>query len=76
MLAVSVVCSRSEKIVQPNDEVCKQNVHEPTVIFEAVASNDLWIWHSFFGLSGFFDDINILDQLIYFKIGQKVVDLM
>ncbi|XP_020247966.1 uncharacterized protein LOC109825526 [Asparagus officinalis] len=26
--------------------------HEPTIILEAVASKDLWIWHAFFGLPG------------------------
>lgn len=24
----------------------------PTVILEAIASHDLWIWHAFFGLPG------------------------
>ncbi|BFG29888.1 hypothetical protein CerSpe_161620 [Prunus speciosa] len=27
--------------------------HEPTIILEAVASYDLWIWHAFFGLLEF-----------------------
>jgi hypothetical protein len=35
---------------------------EPTVILEAVASYDLWIWHAFFGMLGSHNDINILDQ--------------
>jgi hypothetical protein len=34
----------------------------PTVILEAVASYDLWIWHAFFGLPGTFNDINVLDR--------------
>jgi hypothetical protein len=35
---------------------------EPTVVLEAVASYDLWIWHAFFGLPGSMDDINVLDH--------------
>jgi hypothetical protein len=31
-----------------------------TVILEAVATHDLWIWHFFFGMSGSNNDINIL----------------
>ena len=31
-----------------------------TVILEAVATHDLWIWHSFFGMPGSNNDINIL----------------
>ncbi|XP_059451103.1 uncharacterized protein LOC132181892 [Corylus avellana] len=36
--------------------------HEPTMILEAVASQDLWIWHAVFGLSGSHNDINVLEQ--------------
>jgi hypothetical protein len=32
----------------------------PTIILEAVASYDLWIWHAFFGLPGSNNDINVL----------------
>src|SRR6266540_861650 len=28
------------------------HLHEPTIILEAVASQDLWIWHAFFGFQG------------------------
>jgi len=31
------------------------------IILETVASYDLWIWHAFFGLSGSYNDINVLD---------------
>nr|XP_043620035.1 putative nuclease HARBI1 [Erigeron canadensis] len=34
----------------------------PTIIIEAVASQDLWIWHSFFGPPGSNNDINVLNQ--------------
>eukprot|EP00267_Zea_mays_P054706 XP_020407963.1 uncharacterized protein LOC109945971 [Zea mays] len=33
---------------------------KPTIILEAVASTDLWIWHAFFGLPGSHNDINVL----------------
>ena len=34
----------------------------PTIILEAVASHDLWIWHAFFGLPGSHNDINVLHR--------------
>ncbi|KAL9682003.1 hypothetical protein QQ045_013796 [Rhodiola kirilowii] len=34
----------------------------PTIILEAVASNDTWIWHSFIGVSGAQNDPNVLYQ--------------
>jgi hypothetical protein len=36
--------------------------HEPTIILEAVASQDLWIWHAFFGMLGSINDIDVLDR--------------
>ena len=33
-----------------------------TVILEAVASRDLWIWHAFFGTPGSCNDINVLQR--------------
>ena len=33
-----------------------------TVILEAVASHDFWIWHSFFGMTGSHNDINVLQH--------------
>jgi len=35
---------------------------EPTIILEAMASQDLWIWHAFFGMPGSLNDINVLDR--------------
>jgi hypothetical protein len=34
----------------------------PTVVLEAVASYDCWIWHAFFGVPGSCNDINVLDR--------------
>ncbi|XP_074377265.1 uncharacterized protein LOC141718780 [Apium graveolens] len=33
-----------------------------TIILEAVASSDLWIWHTFVGVVGSNNDINVLDR--------------
>ncbi|XP_062177144.1 uncharacterized protein LOC133882057 [Alnus glutinosa] len=44
---------------------------EATIILEAVASYDLWIWHAFFGLPGSNNDINVLDKsFIFTKLAQ------
>ena len=37
-------------------------MNKPTVILEAVASHDLWIWHAFFGMPGSHNDINVLHR--------------
>ncbi|XP_019170546.1 PREDICTED: putative nuclease HARBI1 [Ipomoea nil] len=34
---------------------------EPTIVLEAVADYDLWIWHAHFGLPGSNNDINVLE---------------
>jgi hypothetical protein len=38
----------------------------PTLILEAVASHDLWIWHVFFGVAGSNNDINVLKKSTLF----------
>ncbi|KAG5557080.1 hypothetical protein RHGRI_007365 [Rhododendron griersonianum] len=38
------------------------HAHKPTIILEAVASYDLWIWHANFGLPGSHNDLNVLDR--------------
>lgn len=40
---------------------------QPTLVLEAVASKDLWFWHSFFGLPGCLNDINVLDRSDVFQ---------
>ena len=42
--------------------------HEPTIILEVVASQDLWIWHAFFGLPGSLNDIDVLDRSPVFTL--------
>lgn len=39
----------------------------PTMILEAVASQDLWIWHAFFGLPGSLNDVNVLRRSPLFQ---------
>lgn len=38
-----------------------------TLILEAVASQDLWIWHAFFGVAGSNNDINVLNASPLFE---------
>ncbi|KAL7596420.1 hypothetical protein Lser_V15G27643 [Lactuca serriola] len=38
----------------------------PSLVLEAVASQDLWIRHAFFGVAGSNNDVNVLDQLPIF----------
>ncbi|XP_059627270.1 uncharacterized protein LOC132270080 [Cornus florida] len=38
-----------------------------TLILEAVASQDLWIWHAFFEMPGSHNDINVLDHSLVFN---------
>jgi hypothetical protein len=40
----------------------KGHMEKPTIILEVVASNDLWIWHAFFGIPGSRNDINVLHR--------------
>ena len=41
---------------------------KPTIVLEAVATQDLRIWHAFLGMPGSSNDINVLDRLLYLKI--------
>jgi hypothetical protein len=35
---------------------------DATIVLEAIASQDLWIWHYFFGLPETLNDINVLQR--------------
>lgn len=39
----------------------------PTIMLEAVASYDMWIWHAYFGPAGSNNDINVLNQSDLFR---------
>jgi hypothetical protein len=39
---------------------------EPIIILEAIASKDLWIWHTFVGMSGSHNDVNVLQRFPIF----------
>uniref|UniRef100_A0A0D3DK36 DDE Tnp4 domain-containing protein n=1 Tax=Brassica oleracea var. oleracea TaxID=109376 RepID=A0A0D3DK36_BRAOL len=39
-----------------------RGIGKPTIVLEAVASYDLWIWHAFFGAPGTMNNLNILDR--------------
>ncbi|XP_062209178.1 uncharacterized protein LOC133910957 [Phragmites australis] len=38
------------------------HTRKPSIVLEAVASYDLWIWHAFFGMPGSLNDINVLHR--------------
>nr|GEZ31111.1 hypothetical protein [Tanacetum cinerariifolium] len=40
---------------------------DPFILLEMVASNDLWIWHAFVGVSGMNNDVNVLRQSPFFN---------
>nr|GEW83258.1 hypothetical protein [Tanacetum cinerariifolium] len=51
------------------EDVCHEKVNTvgvikkcPTLMLEAVASQDVWIWHAFYGKAGANNDINVLDN--------------
>nr|XP_051197130.1 uncharacterized protein LOC127310499 [Lolium perenne] len=45
---------------------------DATIVLEAVASQDLWIWHCFFGLPGTLNDINVLQRSpLFAKLANK-----
>ena len=35
---------------------------KPTIVLEAIADGELWIWHCFFGVPGSLNDLNVLDH--------------
>ncbi|XP_010233036.1 uncharacterized protein LOC100835202 [Brachypodium distachyon] len=60
-----------ENLRAPNEEDTKRLLYtghhrEPTIVLEAVASQDLWIWHSFFGFPGSLNEINVLQRSLPF----------
>nr|GEV73772.1 hypothetical protein [Tanacetum cinerariifolium] len=45
-----------------NGQYGREDKKYPTIMLEAVASQDLWIWHAFFGVADANNDINVLDN--------------
>ena len=43
-------------------QVSRGDHGKPTIVLEAVASYDTWIWHAFFGVPGTCNYINVLDR--------------
>jgi len=44
------------------DQYHRGDNRKPTIILEVVASQDLWVWHAFFGVADANNDINVLNQ--------------
>ena len=45
----------------------------PTIILEAVADYDLWIWHAYFGMPGTNNDINVLESShLFSNLAQRI----
>jgi hypothetical protein len=52
-LVASIVCIAWQGMYKCHKGGC-------SVVLEAVANQDLWIWHAFFGMVGSHNDINVL----------------
>ncbi|XP_010495298.1 PREDICTED: uncharacterized protein LOC104772369 [Camelina sativa] len=50
-----------DEYLRPWKGMYSRSTGEPTIVLEAVASYDLWIWYAFFGAPGTMNDLNILD---------------
>ncbi|GJR39912.1 ALP1-like protein [Tanacetum coccineum] len=63
-LEALIVCTGNEEIVMLHgrDNTVGEIKKYPTIMLEVVASQDLWIWHAFFGMPGANNDINVLDN--------------
>ncbi|GKD67007.1 ALP1-like protein [Tanacetum coccineum] len=44
---------------------------DPFILFEAIASQDLWIWHAFFGVSGMNNDMKFYVNFLFLMISKK-----
>ena len=45
----------------------------PTIILEAVADYDLWIWHAYFGMPGSNNDINVFEvSHLFFNLAKGI----
>jgi hypothetical protein len=62
-LVASIACNELGRIARLLGKGCTKATNgECSVILEAVADHDMWIWHSFFGIAGTHNDINVLQR--------------
>ncbi|XP_028078968.1 uncharacterized protein LOC114280785 [Camellia sinensis] len=57
-----VATYKADKCLTAQAGAYTRHYHKPTVVVEAIASCDLWIWHAFFGMPGSLNDITVLDK--------------
>lgn len=62
-----VLCTNQKNRSAAWESMQHGHVREPTVILEAIASHDLWIWHAFFGLPRSYNHIIVLQQTMLFE---------
>ncbi|GKB17185.1 ALP1-like protein [Tanacetum coccineum] len=70
IVSALIVCTGNEEIAQKHGmgnliEVIKKYL---TIMLDAVASYDLWIWHAFFGVSGANNDLTVLNNSLLFDL--------
>ncbi|GKA18397.1 putative nuclease HARBI1 [Tanacetum coccineum] len=59
-----IVCTGNREIAQClwHGQFGRGDKKYPTILLEAVASYDLWIWHAFFGVAGANNDLIVLNN--------------
>eukprot|EP00644_Phytophthora_capsici_P011368 jgi/Phyca11/49034/gw1.37.263.1 len=65
----SIDCMKWEWALCPRAHAGQYKGREkkPTVVLEAIASGDLWIWHADFGTAGSNNDINVLQRSSFLR---------
>nr|XP_043639693.1 uncharacterized protein LOC122610805 [Erigeron canadensis] len=70
----SIDCTHVEWLACPRGlrgQYTKGDHNGPTIMLEITASQDLWIWHAFFGVPGSNNDINVLNQSDLYVIARN-----
>nr|GEV99747.1 putative nuclease HARBI1 [Tanacetum cinerariifolium] len=61
-------CIKGEPLTTVSAQyVRRDHGSNPFILLKVVASQDLWIWHAFFGVGGSNNDINVLYQSLLFN---------